>query len=724
MDKIAILAVAVVCVAVGAYVVIDGDLVEKLTYDGPLIPSDPHENYLDDWYTNDKIWFTRTVYMSEDNHRTWIERYKGGPDVYLSYYISEFGIENVYGICNDDPNIRTVYIDCGHIGVYNCFNNCPNLESVVITGSQPDREYAGSTVSSSFNNCPNLKSIQFPTFSATINNSFNGLELETVVLNGLVKEVTGSFQSDAMKSLMIEAPVKSFDFESIPDGAEVVVKNLDADIRIDGQVVYNMARSSILHYFGDIDTLYIPKTVTGDIYVKPTLAAYDVDPENETYESREGVLYKKTEKQLYRFPPNYRNGTLNIGPDIVSIDEKAFLLNGVTSFPDWIEVDAENTKFTSIDGILYSNGYWGLCLLILPGHYDGGALYIRGDVYDLDPKAFQGAWPSSVTISEDNKYFAVENGLYMGKYRIEGAVWFDIIFWSDPDVDKDGLVLDKSAVCGLFRNDDTITKMTVDGHIEANLFMGCDSLKTLVVKGNMGDNSLLGADSVELLDLTDATWGSYEPYLPSSLKKVIIGENCDTSFAGCTSLEEVVFLAEDTLKIRDGAFSGCTSLRSVTMNASYIEIGASAFFGCSALTEIEIPDDATVTIGTMAFANCTSIEVLDTEDWDLTMGEHAFKGCSNLTYVDLNENVVGLGLYVFEDCPLETIVLRHDYSDLYNRHSFSKALDFAFGYYVDEVKVYQTGWATERLLEYMAIHMDDGVKIIIIDGMPEDFADN
>ena len=127
-------------------------------------------------------------------------------------------------------------------------------------------------------------------------------------------------------------------------------------------------------------------------------------------------------------------------------------------------------------------------------------------------------------------------------------------------------------------------------------------------------------------------------YVPASV--TYIGEN---AFADCPDLEEVVFLADDSvtescLEIGEGAFCGCESLASVSFEDrpfdpdndvwNEIYIFGSAFEGCEALTDLYL-GEGVVEIGEYAFCGI-AIESLDIPASVMRIGEYAFAGCENL----------------------------------------------------------------------------------------------
>ena len=122
----------------------------------------------------------------------------------------------------------------------------------------------------------------------------------------------------------------------------------------------------------------------------------------------------------------------------------------------------------------------------------------------------------------------------------------------------------------------------------------------------------------------------------------------DSSFEGCSSIEEIVIPASvDT--IGGYAFKDCTSLKTVNIPDGVNQIYSYAFENCSSLEQITIPDSVT-TISAYAFENCSALKsIVIPKDVDEIAG-YVFNGCSSLTSVTIPEGVDEIGSYAFKDC--------------------------------------------------------------------------
>ena len=99
----------------------------------------------------------------------------------------------------------------------------------------------------------------------------------------------------------------------------------------------------------------IPASVIGlgdNVFLGCTsVTEYNVPSGNEKLESEGGVLFNKGKTVLYQYPSKKAGATYTISKDVVNIHKDAFYgCYNLTS----IGVDSENTKFCSVDGVVYT----------------------------------------------------------------------------------------------------------------------------------------------------------------------------------------------------------------------------------------------------------------------------------------------------------------------------------------------------------------------------------
>ncbi len=261
-----------------------------------------------------------------------------------------------------------------------------------------------------------------------------------------------------------------------------------------------------------------------------------------------------------------------------------------------------------------------------------------------------------------------------------------------------------------------------------NIFKNCSSLESINVgDGNekyLSDNGVLfNKEKTELIQYPVAK-ALTEYSVPNGTIKI-----GNYSFSGSALLESVT-IPESVTRIGDFSFSNCTSLKSITLPDSLTNLREYAFENCILLKNIAIPDGVTY-IGNRVFENCTSLESIDvgsnnekytSEDGVLfdknktklmqyPLGKElteysipnsvtkvdtsAFKNCTSLESITIPDSVTSIEWYAFENCTsLKNITIPDSVTSIGKQafcgctslesvtipDSVTKIDDFAFGY--------------------------------------------
>ena len=189
------------------------------------------------------------------------------------------------------------------------------------------------------------------------------------------------------------------------------------------------------------------------------------------------------------------------------------------------------------------------------------------------------------------------------------------------------------------------------------------------------------------------------------------------AFYANENITEVVFsqgIKGTGLQIGEGAFNACKKLARLALPQGLTEIKAKTFSGCTSLQEVFIPKTVTF-IGVDAFRNCTNLRVVEIEDGylykdttdengevtrevinylEIEAGkeEHemygnnvyyygAFANCSSLTEITIPNRMKTVGQYAFVNTGLKTVNLSKDveiidYGAFYQNTSL-KTVNFA-----------------------------------------------
>ena len=226
----------------------------------------------------------------------------------------------------------------------------------------------------------------------------------------------------------------------------------------------------------------------------------------------------------------------------------------------------------------------------------------------------------------------------------------------------------------------TIGKGVTD--IDVSAFSGCENMTLTVVLGSYAHQfaktnnipyifkDYSEAESEQIKKLTFTLNADSESYSVTGCDKEISGElKIPATYNGkpvtsigmhafsiCTSLETVT-IGNSVTSIGDYAFSGCEALASVTIGEGVTTIGNYTFNACTALATVTIPDSVT-TIGNYTFNACTALATVKIGKKVSTIGGSAFNGCENMTLT------VVLGSYAHQFAKTNNIpYIFKDYSE-------------------------------------------------------------
>lgn len=371
-------------------------------------------------------------------------------------------------------------------------------------------------------------------------------------------------------------------------------------------------------------------------------------------------------------------GSLNIPASITDIKPNAFKLSGFNK----IEVDKNNSNYTSINGVLFSKDK--TVLFAYPKENSATSYIIPDGVKIIESTAFMGASnlnniviPDGVTTIKENAFYLwsnlknvsiptsvksigrdafdfsvcskVNNGYYISNYLI-GA---------DNEINgnftiKDGtrLVAD-SALRGI----ENLESITIPASVEiigdcALLNFSIDGkLKSITVsKANKNFSSengvLFNKNKTELI---------YYPFgkedtiytVPSTVTKL-----AKVSFNDCKLSK--LNLPDNLKYIDESAFQGI-SLKSLSIPESVEYIGRYAF-DLSGIETIHIPKGIT-TIEEGTFYRCMQLKSVSIDNHIKHIGDYAFSACYNLSDINISNNVTSIGKGAFQSTIIQKIEL-------------------------------------------------------------------
>lgn len=371
-------------------------------------------------------------------------------------------------------------------------------------------------------------------------------------------------------------------------------------------------------------------------------------------------------------------GCLNIPASITDIKPNAFKLSGFNK----IEVDKNNSNYTSINGVLFSKDK--TVLFAYPKENSATSYIIPDGVKIIESTAFMGTSnlnsiviPNGVTTIKENAFYLCSNlknvsiptsVKSIGRDAFDFSVCSKVnngyyisncLIGADNEINgnftiKDGtrLVAD-SALRGI----ENLESITIPASVEiigdcALLNFSIDGkLKSITVsKANKNFSSengvLFNKNKTELI---------YYPFgkedtiytVPSTVTKL-----AKVSFNDCKLSK--LNLPDNLKYIDESAFQGI-SLKSLSIPESVEYIGRYAF-DLSGIETIHIPKGIT-TIEEGTFYRCMQLKSVSIDNHIKHIGDYAFSACYNLSDINISNNVTSIGKGAFQSTIIQKIEL-------------------------------------------------------------------
>ncbi|GHU15563.1 hypothetical protein FACS1894163_02740 [Spirochaetia bacterium] len=263
------------------------------------------------------------------------------------------------------------------------------------------------------------------------------------------------------------------------------------------------------------------------------LMAIQVDADNTAFSSRNGVLFNKAEDTLIKYPPGLKG--------------QYAIPEGVTSIVRWAFENCTGLTSVSIPEGVTSIGFSAF-----------------GDCTGL----------MAIQVDADNTAFSSRNGVLFNKA-------------------EDTLIQYPPGLKGQYAIPEGVTG------IGSGAFEDCTGLTSVSI--------------------------------PEGVTGIGSG-----AFEDCTGLTSVS-IPEGVTSIAGWAFRNCTGLTSVSIPEGVTSIALWAFRNCTGLTSVSIPAGVT-RIGSGAFEGCTSLSSVSIPASVILIYDDAFKGCTSLTAIQVDAN--------------------------------------------------------------------------------------
>ena len=411
-----------------------------------------------------------------------------------------------------------------------------------------------------------------------------------------------------------------------------------------------------------LPSIVIPDSVTslhGGAFARCIeLTEINIDPNNDSYSSDDGVVLSKDRTTLVIYPGG-KPGGYDIPNSVTNIGSFAYCYTNITSFsvPDGItDIGASAFARSDLATIDFGNSVNNIGSSAFESCSNLTDIVIPDSVENIESGAFY-ACTSLRSIVLGKKATTLGGG--NGRSVFFGCTSLTSIVLSD------GL-----PIIGAYAFSDCVSLLDISipdsvTSIGTYAFYGCTSLTDIDIPDSVttiGENAFRQCSSLLSVAIPDSVthigFGAFCDC--SSLVSIVIPDSMtsisDGTFAWCSSLTSIV-IPNSVTSIGRQAFFGCSSLASVVIPDSVTSISDGTFAWCSSLTSIVIPDSVT-TIGSGAFSLCTSLVSIDIPEGVTTIGSNAFNSCTSLTNVVIPNNVTSIDQAVFLNCSnLTSIVI-------------------------------------------------------------------
>ncbi len=496
------------------------------------------------------------------------------------------------------------------------FYNCRKLESVDIAEGVYDIGYAA------FQNCIKLKNIVLPSTITDIpKNTFENTKILNdqtgslkYVGDWLVYASNDIIRADIKEGTRgISASVFAYcvDLESvkIPDKVKCIPNNsfYGCSSLTEVDLPDDLERIDWDSFSGctGLTNIYIPEKV---MWIDSSafsgcsgIINMDVSPDNSTYTSIDGVVYKKDLKQVIYCPKKKKN--VVIADSVDTICMAAF--SGCSELTDVVIPEG----VTTIEYGAFA-GCTSLKSIVIPDTVTslGDSAFFRcsaveevsipDSITTLGKDVFAGCSSLKSVVIPDSVTF------------LDTFVFYECTSLSDVTIGNSVTKIDDCA----FADCSSLTSITLPDSFTAfgsNVFQNCKLLKSINVSES--NNNYVTIDGI-LYD-KEVT---HIAYAPEGITKIVIPDS--------------------VTRINDYTFSRYSRLTEVYIPDGVTYIGISSFFMCGSLETVRIPDAVEV-INREAFLDCESLKEMTLSKNVSLIDEFAFWGCEALTDVYYDDTI-------------------------------------------------------------------------------------